>query len=206
MKQQVFFIHGGEAYSNYEDFLFDLENEDLGNPLGEMPKRWSRTLRSDLLECEVYTPSMPNKQNAHYEEWKIWFERHFLYLKDDVTLIGHSQGGMFLVKYLLENITPFKIRALFLIAAVHVSDSKINESREDGGDFVFDTSKVSQLQNKAQNIVIMHSTDDFVVPYDHALRYKAALPDAELVTFEDKNHFLVEEFPELLERVRWFGK
>ena len=48
----------------------------------------------------------------------------------------------------------------------------------------------------------MHSKDDFVVPYEHALKYKAALPEAELVTFEDKNHFLVEELPELVERIR----
>lgn len=202
MKQQVFFIHGGEAYSNYDDFLYDLRNEDLGNPLGDIPKRWSRTLKGDLPEYEVFTPSMPNKQNARYEEWKIWFERHFTFLRDGLILVGHSQGGMFLVKYLIENTPPFTIKALFLAAAVHVSDNKINESREDGGDFIFDTSKVGELQKKAENIVIMHSEDDFVVPFEHALRYKAALPEAELVTFSDKNHFLIEEFPELIEKIK----
>jgi pimeloyl-ACP methyl ester carboxylesterase len=48
----------------------------------------------------------------------------------------------------------------------------------------------------------MHSKDDFVVPYEHALKYKAALPAAELITFEDKNHFLVEELPELVQKIR----
>ena len=48
----------------------------------------------------------------------------------------------------------------------------------------------------------MHSKDDFVVPYEHALKYKEALPEAALLTFEDKNHFLVEELPELLTEIR----
>ena len=204
MKQQVFYIHGGSAYSQYEAFLAELEIKTIRDLPDATPvKRWDKTFRFDLGPTyEVFMPAMPNSQNARYQEWKIWFERHFTYLHDDIVLIGWSQGGMFLAKYVTEETLPFSVKALFLLAAPFEAD---NYNGEDCGDFVYDTSKVSQLQNKAQNIVIMHSTDDFVVPYDHALRYKAALPDAELMTFEDKNHFLVEEFPELLERVRRFG-
>ena len=203
MKQQVFFIHGAESYSNYEDFLHDLQYEDMGDPLAERPKRWYQTLKSELADgYEVYMPSMPNKENAKYLEWKFWFERHFEFLRDEVILVGHSQGAMFLTKYVIENTTPFSIKALLLVAAPWPVTDRVNDSREDGGDFTCDTARVRELAQKTDQIVLFHSKDDFVVPYEHALKYKAALPTAELVTFEDKNHFLIPQFPELLEIIR----
>lgn len=200
-KQQVFYIHGGSAYSNYEAFLEALKQRNIRDlPNSEPVKKWSNTLREDLGDkYEVFMPTMPNSQNAKYLEWKIWFERYFEYLRDEVILLGWSQGGYFLVKYLLENESPFKIKALFLVATPFENEDFMGE---DGGDFAFDVSIVGNLTKKVEKIVIFHSKDDFVVPYQHALKYKEALPQAELVTFEDKNHFLIPEFPELLSKIR----
>jgi hypothetical protein len=205
MKQQVFFIHGGSAYSDYESFLEVLRNRPLRDlPDTEPSKKWSSGLGEALGDdFEVFTPSMPNSQNAKYLEWKIWFERYFEYLHDDIVLIGWSQGGHFLTKYLIENKTPFHIKALLLLAAP-IEAVAGDEDKEDGGDFVFNTDRVPELPEKVSNIVIMHSKDDFVVPYEHALKYKEALPEAELVSFENKNHFLVAEFPELIDIIKGF--
>jgi uncharacterized protein len=203
MKKQVVFIHGGEAYSNYDDFIFELQHTEISNPLVDREKRWHQDLRTTLGdEYEVFKPSMPNSQNAKYLEWKIWFERHFQFFRDGIILIGHSQGGMFLAKYLSENTPPFTISAVFLLGAVYTTDTPINESKEDGGDFIFDTNKVSHVAEKANKVYIFHSKDDFVVPYEHSLKYHAALPQAELITFEDKNHFLIPEFPELIQKIK----
>lgn len=200
-KQQVFYIHGGTAFSHYEDFLSHLKTKEIRDLPGSEPlKKWSGTLREDLgEEFEVFMPSMPNSQNAKYEEWKIWFERYFKYLYDGVILVGWSQGAYFLAKYLVENAVPFSIKALFLLAAPF---ENADFGGEDGGDFAFDTSRVGELEKKAPKIYLFHSKDDFLVPYEHALRYKREVPEAELVTFEDKNHFLIEGFPELLEVIR----
>ncbi len=204
-KQQVFYIHGGDAFRDYDKYLKYLKVIDIsGLPdEAETPKRWGKTLREDLgEEFEVFIPQMPNKLNASYQEWKIWFERYFEYLHDDVILVGWSLGGMFLAKYLIENDLPFKVKALFLLAAVYGDGSLVDESGEDGGDFVYDIARLPEITDKVGTITIMHSKDDFVVPYEHALKYKAALPEATLLTFEDKNHFLVEELPELLAEIR----
>jgi uncharacterized protein len=201
MKKQVFYIHGGMSFSQYDDFLTYLKTEPIRNlPGTEQGKRWSGSLVAELGDkYEVFAPGMPNKQNAKYLEWKIWFERHFEYLRDDLMLIGWSQGGYFLTKYLIENPAPVKIKKLFLVAAPFKPD---NFGGEDGGDFAFDTSRVGELAKKAQKIYIFHSEDDFVVPYEHALKYKEALPEAELISFSDKNHFLLPEFPELVEEIK----
>ncbi len=202
-KQQVFYIHGADAFSDYGKFLEYLKVIPVTDlPDSEPPKRWSKTLREDLgADFEVFTPQMPNKLNAKYPEWKIWFERHFEYLRDDIILVGWSQGGYFFSKYLIENDLPFTVKKLILIAAPFENNT-MAEDGEDGGDFAFDTSKASMLQGKIKHIELFHSKDDFVVPYNHVLKYKAALPKAQVVTFEDKNHFLVDTFPELLNSIK----
>jgi uncharacterized protein len=197
--KQVVFVHGGEAFSKYEDFLTYLKNDTVERYTKKV-KRWHQALPDDLGEgYEVFLPQMPNAENAKYLEWKIWFEKYLAFLEDGAILIGHSQGGYFLVKFLLENELSVKIRALYLVAAPFEPD---DFGGEDGGDFRFDTTKVHNLSNKAQNIFIFHSKDDFVVPYAHALKYKAALPAAELVLFEDRVHFWQESFPELIESIK----
>jgi len=119
MKKQLVYIHGGEAFSNYEAFLEQLRRKPVRDlPGNERLAIWTETLRPALEpEYEVFMPSMPNKQNARYLEWKIWFERYFEHLRDGVTLLGWSQGGYFLAKYLTEENPPFKIAHLILVAA-----------------------------------------------------------------------------------------
>ncbi len=201
MKKQVFYIHGGEAFSNYEAFLASLRTKPVRDlPGQERTSIWTDTLRADLGDdFEVFMPSMPNKQNSKYLEWKLWFERYFPHLRDGVHLVGWSQGGYFLAKYLTEETPPWRIGTLILIAAPIGPDEF---GGEDGGDFNFDVTKLSLLAEKAENIALFHSTDDPVVPFSHAERYKEALPLAHLVRFSDKGHFIVETLPELIEQLR----
>lgn len=199
MKKQVVFIHGGEAFSNYEMFLKYLR-EDTIDPYKKPARRWHQALPDDLGdEYEVFLPHMPNAENAHYLEWKIWFEKYIPFLRDGVMLIGHSQGGYFLSKYLIENAFPVAIGALYLVAAAF---EPADFGGEDGGDFRFDTAQLPRLQDLVQKIVIFHSNDDFVVPVAHARKYKEALPKAELVIFEDRVHFWQESFPELIAHIK----
>jgi len=203
MKKQVFYIHGGDSYSDHDAFLDDLRAR-IPRDLPNLPKlkKWTETFREDLgVEYEVFMPAMPNSHNAKYEEWKIWFERHFEYLEGSPVLVGWSLGGMFLVKYLLEEDLPFPVTTLILLAPPF---EPVEGESEDCGDFTFDNDDLAELADKVENITIMHSKDDFVVPYEHALKYKEALPNAELITFEDKNHFLITEFLELVNKIKSF--
>lgn len=162
--------------------------------------RWTQTMVELGEEYEVFMPSMPNKQNADYEEWKIWFERHFEYLRDEVILVGWSLGGMFLAKYLSENTLPFKVSSLMLLAAP--CGTFADEQGNDCGSFQFNPEILAKLPERASKIAIFHSEDDFVVPYQHALEFKKHLPEAEFMSFTDKNHFLIPEFSELLTKIR----
>lgn len=199
--KQVLLIHGATAFCRYADFLEYLRTEPIHDPLGLEPrKRWKDSCKEQLTEkgYEVYMPTMPNRQNAKYAEWKLWFERYFTFLRDGVILMGYSQGGYFLAKYLSEEEMPVDLRALYLIAAPFQKD---DFGGEDGGDFSFDPALLTNIKDQVEEVHILHSKDDPVVPYGHAVMYHKALPGAELMTFEDKGHFILEEFPEAIESV-----
>lgn len=201
-KQQVFYIHGGEPFTTDEAFIADLQTKKLWNPHGDTLKTWYQSLREDLGDAyEVFTPQMPNKQNAKYTEWKIWFERHIEFIHDDVILVGWSLGGIFLAKYIIENETPFSIKNLILLAAPFV-DGHLAEGNGKSCAGFGTKSDITILSSKVAMITLMHSKDDFIVPYAEVLKYKEVFPDAELITFEDKNHFLVPELPELVAKIK----
>jgi len=202
MKKQVFFIHGGDSFSKLEDFRVALKTMSIRNlPGSETTLRWQSNLAAELgLDYEVFTPRMPNGQNAHYEEWKIWFERHFEYLHDGVILVGHSLGGMFLAKYLSEKTVPFEISAIFLLAAP--CGFYEDETGNDCGSFCFQPENLTKLAEYGDKVELWHSEDDTNVPFEHVTSFHKFLPAAKLMTFTDKNHFILSEFPELIESIR----
>lgn len=202
-KEQIILVGGGDSFSRHEDFLQYLRTATLRDvPTDVARKSWKLWVKEELGEGYYFAiPKMPNPDNAKYEEWKIWFERHLNELSSDsVILIGLSLGAEFLAKYLIENDIDLEIKGLFLLAGPcgYFEDSQ----GMDCASFSFELSDLVGLEEKAAKIHILHSKDDFVVPYEHALKYKSFLPQATLHTYEDKNHFLVEELPELVELIK----
>lgn len=193
MPKQVVVIHGGDTYSRYEDYLAALKKSQPSVEWFVPHISWKDCLAEDLSEdYQVLQPRMPNKQNAQYEEWRIWFEKLKPFLSGEAVFVGYSLGGLFLVKYLSENELPVKIGKLILLAPPY-DFSEI-------GTFKFDS--LDAVSRQCSHIVIMHSQDDSVVPVTDARKYAAALPEARLVLFKDKGHFNQSEFAELLEEIK----
>ena len=117
-KQQVVHIHGGSPWNTYEDYINDLMNKKVNISSTFKTKRWHYNYPEFLSEniFQIIRLDMPCKQNAHYNEWKIWFERHIEFMDDDIVLVGHSLGGNFLAKYLAEENINLKIKQLHLVA------------------------------------------------------------------------------------------
>ena len=201
MNAQVLYIHGGDSFGKYEDFLEDLKVRPVRDPFGlEKKSIWVESLREELSDFEVLMPTMPNKQNAQYEEWKIWLERHFEFLREEVILVGWSLGGMFLAKYLSEEKFPFKIKAVYLLAAP--SGEFMDETGNNCASFGFSMSDLANLAKQTEKVNVWHSEDDFIVPFAEAVAYKNHLKEANFVGFTDKNHFLVPELPELINSIK----
>lgn len=196
---QLVFIHGGESFDTYEQYLEMLRSWEYMPPGKEEPKRWKHALAAELgaQGWEVHMPTMPSKNNAKYAEWKIWFEKVVPYLKNDVVLVGHSLGGIFLAKYLSEEKLPVSVRGTFLVAAPF----EHTEPGESLADFVLPES-LAGLAEQGGSISLYHSEDDDVVPFGELGKYAAALPGATVRSFNDRGHFLTPDFPEIMADIR----
>ncbi len=194
MKQQVLIINGGDAFDTYELYLNDLKSK---TPKLERlrPGGWKGNFQTALGEdYDVFVAQMPNSQNAQYTEWKIWFEKIMSLVDEGIILVGHSLGGIFLAKYLSENNSQKKIKALILLAAPYCT-------REENHLAGFDLENLEYVSSQVEKIFIYHSKDDPVVPFEDAEKYAKALRNAEMKVFEDKMHFNQSEFPELAQNI-----
>lgn len=195
---QVLYIHGGTTFKNHNDYLLYLKNKEISL---EGYVSWSdEYLEKSLGESfQVYRPRMPLKENAKYEEWKIMFEKYLELLEDGCILIGASLGGIFLAKYLSENKVSKRLKSVFLVCPPF--DNTLPGEDLVGG---FELGEnLSLLDECAENVRLLFSKTDNVVPQAHAKKYQQKLQKAKIILYEDKKgHFCISEFPEIVELIQ----
>ena len=194
--KQVVFIHGGTTFYEYKAYLNYLRSKPVSISHLTQRRSWSDRLQEDLgNDFQVLAPRMPNGTNANYDEWAIWFGRVADVINDDVILVGHSMGGIFLAKYLSEHNFPKKIRATLLVAAPYQ-----DETNGDLGSFRI-AGGLEKFADQGGDIIFYHGTDD-IVPLSELELYKKSIPKAETHVFSAQDHFVREAFPEIIERIK----
>jgi len=148
---------------------------------------------------EIIRPRMPLRENAKYEEWKIFFERYIPYLKGSIILIGSSLGGIFLAKYLSENKFPKKVLSTYLVCPPF-ENTLVGEDLAGGFKLKSD---ISLIERNSKNLYLLFSKDDDVVPISHAEKYRKKLKNAKVIVYKSKNgHFEVAKFPEIIKMIK----
>ena len=188
--KQILIIHGGDSFLTYEEYLDNLKSSPVDYERLKPSKGWKDTVAEQITDADILLPEMPNSANAQFEEWKIMFEKILPFLQDDVRLIGHSLGAMFLAKYLHDQPLKRPAKQLILVAGGYDGDAE--------GYGSFSVKSANGLEKSADEIHLFHSRDDFVVPFSELAKFQADLPTAKVHVFDDKNHFLDEEFPEII--------
>ena len=197
-KTQVVMIHGWMTFKSDVDYLSYLEDRNISI---EKYISWAGDYVDNELGDDFYTikPRMPSQDYAKYEEWKTHFERHIPLLEDDLILIGGSLWWIFLAKYLSENKFPKKILSVYLLCPPF-DDTLIGEDLVWW--FVL-KDDLSFIYENTDNLTLMFSEDDDVVPISHADKYAKKLNKARIEIYKSKNwHFNISEFPELIEMIR----
>lgn len=190
---QIVLIHGGDSFENHKAYLADLQARTVDYQRLLPKKRWSETIIQAFPDADVLLPTMPNSANAQFDEWVIWFEKLVPFFGEDVRLIGHSLGAMFLAKYLHQHPLARPVRQLHLVAGGYDAPG------QDYGSFRL--SSATGLEQSAQEIHLYHSQDDPVVPFEELAKLQADLPDARVHIFSDRHHFIGPDFPELLRQL-----
>lgn len=155
---------------------------------------WFPWLQKQLLMNGVFTqtPEMPDAYKPDYEKWKGEFER--FEVDENTTLVGHSCGGGFLVRWLTEN----KVSADKLILVAPWLDP----NRRKTTDF-FDFKIDPEIKRRFKEIHLFVSEDDESDILRSVDMLRGAIPEIEIHNFKDMGHFTYEdmrtqEFPKLL--------
>lgn len=194
--QQIVVIHGGDTFATYDEYLEFLKKFEIDETIFKVGG-WKATLGEKLgTDYEIFCPQLPNKFNAKYIEWKIWFEKLLPLFNDHAIYIGHSLGGLFLAKYFSEETSLKKIKALFLIAAPY----DMAGSEESLADFIV-SDNLTLLASQSPVIFLYHSKDDPVVPFSELQKYQTHLPSAQVRIFNNRGHFR-DELPEIVEDIQ----
>ncbi len=203
--RQILHIHGGETYKNYEMYFEYLKKYPFDLEKFEKKKTdWVKHLQKDLGDdFHVIQPMMPNPRNAKYAEWKIWLEKLFPYLENNIILTCKSLGGTFWIKYLSENKFPVTISQLHLVATPFDNDSPLswNGEKYDLIDFL-PSKDLSLIEKQVDEIFIHHSKDDPLVPFEMSKKIATALPSAIKLDYCNRGHFSIEQFPEILKLIK----
>lgn len=141
--KQLLYIHGGNLTKDNDELLKVMATREI-NPFEEK-KRRRLILQECLPEFVVIKPEMPNKDMARYSTWKLWFEKYIPFLDaENLVLVGHSLGAMFLTKYFVENEFPIQISQLHLVAPV-LDDQGLNEGDNYLGDFAYNVNDIKNI-------------------------------------------------------------
>ncbi len=189
-RKQVCIIHGGVAFDSDEQYQQSLKDLTLNYERLLYAPGWKTWLAEQLTDHDVLLPSMPNKINAKYADWSVYFSKVLPFLSPSAVIVGHSLGGIFLAKYFSEHTPEVPFQKIILIAAPY--DDASDESL---GDFAFQDA--TSLAAAAKEIHLFYSTDDPLVPFAEANKYLKDLPTATLHKFTNRQHFNTPTFLEL---------
>ncbi|MFA6099049.1 MAG: alpha/beta hydrolase [Patescibacteria group bacterium] len=197
-KTQILYIHGGDTHKNKKNYLQFLKNRRISL---DNKARWNADYLDEKLgkNFHIIRPRMPLQDYAQYNEWEIHFRKFFPQLKDNLILIGQSLGGIFLAKYLSENIFPRKILSTYLVCPPFDDDLPTEDL---AGGFRL-KSDLSKIEQNSPRLYLLFSRNDDVVPVSQAKKYAAKLKNAKIFIYKNKGgHFRVSTFPEIVKMIK----
>jgi predicted alpha/beta hydrolase family esterase len=165
--------------------------------------KWYPWLAQEMKQrgIEFAAPTLPNPTDPDITAWTAELDK--LHPDENTILVGHSRGGVAVLRWLEVQPASLKVKKVILIATnsgfTHKRTVKTESNHgfytEQGYDF-------DRIKQHCDDFVILHSKDDQWVPYEAGVENAEGL-GARLLTFERKGHFGkgVDEIPELLEEI-----
>lgn len=172
MKKRVLIIHGWESNSREHWFLAAKE-------------------RLEKLGYQVFVPDMPNTFYPKQEEWVKVIED--FKPDEDSILIGHSLGGVTILRY-LEKATKKVGQSILIAAAIRkVGYKEIDNFFETDFDW-------GKIKESSKSFIILSQREDPIVNVQHSQDLTKHL-GAKSILVEGKDHFDKIDFSLLEENI-----
>jgi predicted alpha/beta hydrolase family esterase len=125
-----------------------------GSPEGN----WFPWLKKELeaKDCSVFVPKFPHPKEHKLDAWLKVLEGYEKKIDGDAVLIGHSLGGLFLLR-VLERLKHPVCAAFFVATSIGVKPIKYYDSDFAFSGFSFDW---KEIRKKSRNFFVYHSNDD----------------------------------------------
>lgn len=182
-------LHGGPSKEEY----YDPSMPSMSNA------HWLPWLQAQLLKNEIAaaTPEVPHAFDRNWEVWTKEVER--FEISPDTTLVGHSTGSGYWLKYLSIH-TDLKVGKVVLVAPWLDPERKHTKNFFD--DFELDTS----LVQRTAGVTIFNSDNDMADIQKTVDIVREKVKNVDYREFHDYGHFCIAdmgtpEFPELLEEL-----
>lgn len=163
MSKQVLFVQGAGEGAHREDarLVASLE-EGLGSGY------------------EIHYPRLPNEASPDDATWMQHLWDEIERLGDGAILVGHSAGGLTLLRVLAERGLAHAIGGIFLIATPFCGEGGWDEGCELPKD-------LSQRLPAEVPTILYHGRDDEIVPFAHIDQYASVLPTQSSVAWPAKS-------------------
>ncbi|MCR4280351.1 MAG: alpha/beta hydrolase [Candidatus Komeilibacteria bacterium] len=150
---------------------------------------------------EYFAPQLPKANDPHLEEWLAELDK--LEPDDDTVLIGHSRGGVAILRWLERQAAEVRVKKVILLAtnSGRLADKAI-PSESNYGFYTEEGYNFKKIRKHCTDFVVMHSRDDSWVPFV-AGQMNAKGLEARFITFDNYGHFGtgVHSVPELLREI-----
>jgi predicted alpha/beta hydrolase family esterase len=150
---------------------------------------------------QYQAPALPSADNPVIDEWIAEIDKTTP--DEDTVLVGHSRGGVAILRWLERQPPQVSVGKVILVAtnSGRLQDKSVHKETnhgfytEAGYDF-------ESIKTHCNTFIVLHSKDDTWVPFS-AGEINAAGLSATFLQFEDRGHFGkgIAEIPELLDCV-----
>lgn len=155
------------------------------------------------LGMNFISPVLPNPSNPDVDKWIAELDK----IKPDqnTILVGHSRGGVAILRWVEKLPENKKIKKIILIATNSGDSGKMNKNENSNGFYTKYGYDFKKIKSHCDDFVVFHSQDDEWVPFEAGEENTKGL-DAKFLKFNNYGHFGrgVDEIPELLNEILVF--
>ena len=170
-----------------------------GNPYKNWIPWLKRQLSKRKINCIV--PSFPTPYKQDYESWSKVLKAYFEigYITEDTTFITHSLGGIFIIKFLIEN----KIKIKMIITIAGFNNLEFDDDMSLYKSF-YSVDDLSKIELYSLERISLYSDNDPYVPIDAAEEFADEIISNKVLInnaghFNEKYNYT--EFGELLKYI-----
>src|SRR3989344_2613682 len=151
---------------------------------------------------EFIAPALPHTDEPVFEEWLSEIDK--CNPDQDTIMVGHSRGGVAVLRWLERQPENIKVKKVILVATNggKIEGSKIAQKSNPG--FYTDRGyDFERIKSHWDSFVVLHSNDDNVVPFSAGVENAKGL-NAKILEFTDRGHFgdNINSISELLEALQ----